>query len=358
MLPAERIRWASLSSGTGTVDPSLPECRAFPAPKMHWRLRGSVLENVVVDELWALIRARHIARWVRDFDPQLLWVFPELAGVAVARHLSRILQTPLHLTVHDAPECVAQSGMSRAYVGRFLRSTRELCRRSASIDAVSRQLIEHVPTSSTKNLVYAPSMPKTLMPTTAMSPDMGPDGRLRKIGLCGTLRASGEQWQSFVKCLGAQPFRFELVIVSAPERYPQVSLPKNVSVSFRPYFETEIELVEFFSHSGLFACYLGLWREPDRELFARTSLSSKLSAYASAGVPVLVDGPECSAAWELLKQYKAGFLFRPGCDVELTAWLGDVDGWRTRAGGGLTLARERFDIERNVEALVRLWKEL
>ena len=150
-------------------------------------------------------------------------------------------------------------------------------------------------------------------------------------------------------------YRVELVIVSEPERIPAGSLPENVKIAFVPYFEESKDLVTFLKRAGLFASYLGLWRETERSLFVQTSLSSKLSTYATAGVPVLVDAPEGSAAWKLIDQYRAGFAMDADDPFALGHWFGDVDGWNGRALRSLALAQEHFDVERNVNALQNLW---
>jgi len=339
----------------GESDELLPQYRAFLAPQIHWRFHQSLLQYLIVDETWARIRAERIAVWIKDFDPELLWVFPELEAVAVARHLVRLLNVPLHLTIHDAPRCVAHSGMSPVYVGRFLRNVKFLTDRASSFDAVSKPLLDHLGAEDPDSFVYAPSMPSALMREPAVQPDEGEDGRLRRIGLCGSLRVSADQWQAFLSCLGDQPFRFEIVIVSDPDRYPSVIKPDNVKIIYQPYLETETALITFLREAGLFACYVGLWREADRELFARTSLSSKLSAYATAGIPTIIDGPEGSAAWQLVRTYEAGILLGDGAAPPMADWFEDVENWSRRSSGARRLAADHFDLERNVEKLKQLW---
>jgi hypothetical protein len=111
-------------------------------------------------------------------------------------------------------------------------------------------------------------------------------------------------------------------------------------------------MIRLFDSKSVDACYLGVWRESDRRLFGRTSLSSKLTAYAAASVPVIVDAEEDAAVWRLVEQHAAGIRLGRDCgeDLEgLERLFGDHDLWVRMAHGARRLCLEELSLERNVE---------
>jgi hypothetical protein len=88
--------------------------------------------------------------------------------------------------------------------------------------------------------------------------------------------------------------------------HKDVCLPAAVSLHRRPYLESEQDLIKVLREDCVDAGYLGLNVERQWRTFATTSLSSKLVTYAAAGIPIIVDGPEESVAWRLVRKYGAG----------------------------------------------------
>jgi hypothetical protein len=162
------------------------------------------------------------------------------------------------------------------------------------------------------------------------------------------------QWSEFLAILSGIPFRFEIAAFAYADLFPDVALPANVTLRAEPYVETEADVIRTFRELGVHACYLGLYREPERLLFGRTSLSAKLTTYLAAALPVIVDASADSAAWRLVERYGAGV--RCGEDVAaarnaLTGLLGDPAVWLAAARGAAALCRAEFDLGRNMEAL-------
>ena len=57
----------------------------------------------------------------------------------------------------------------------------------------------------------------------------------------------------------------------------------------------------------------------------------------------------------MIEKHAAGFRLDKNDQRGLASWLEDMGGWRKSAVGSQALAREHFDIERNVDALQTLW---
>ena len=98
-------------------------------------------------------------------------------------------------------------------------------------------------------------------------------------------------------------------------------------------------------------------KEAAQALFAATSLSSKLTTYAGAGLPVIADAPVRSVAWRLVEKHGAGI--RCGDDApeslqELTRLFSDAEAWARMADGASRMCREEFDLDRNAQGLQKL----
>jgi hypothetical protein len=155
------------------------------------------------------------------------------------------------------------------------------------------------------------------------------------------MRCSAEQWQAFVNELGSIPYRFEFDAYAWADSIPSARLPENVVINIMPYLAEELELIRRLREGNYDACYLPLWREPSHRLFSRTSLSSKLTTYVAAGLPVIVDGPKESAAWELVSRYSAGVLMGE-------EWGGGEVGGRRGEGGQRTEAQGERELAADV----------
>ncbi|MDA0576676.1 MAG: hypothetical protein O3B24_01095 [Verrucomicrobia bacterium] len=357
-LPPAQIRWCGFHAGVAAA--GLPEYRAFPPHKLHWRLSGSVLEHAWVDWHKARGVARQMWAWLAPFDPQVLWVFPEVWAVAVGLELRRLSGLPLHATMHDAPESAAQAGLPRLYMPLYRRRLRALLRETGSVDAVSETLITHLRHAcglahGAAGVVVRPAIEGQWMHTSgAAAHDVDQE---RRIGMCGSLRQSAGQWQRFLHVLGRLPHRIRIVSFTPSAELPSGALPPNVVLDPQPYAPSEREVITALA--GVDACYLGLWREPARQLFGATSLSSKLVTYAAAGRPILVDAQANTEAWRLVSQYGAGIRLEEDArqaSAALLMLLENEADWGRMCGGARRLCREEFDLERNVRQLgAQLW---
>jgi len=358
-MDGRRLRWASLRPCRRESAFTLCEHRAFAPRALHWRLREGAL-GLLLEDLQAGALARRIAAWTADFRPQVLWVLAEMGAVAVARRLHRITGLPLHATVHDAPEN-ARAVLPRAYRGGYLCGLRGLLGEAAGLDCISAELTGHL-RAKWPELTNTPAAivpPSAIAPSGAAPPaDRAlPASGLRRIGVCGSARTRAGQWREFLAGLAGLPFRFEIVAFADEDFFPGSKPPPNVTVARRPYAATESDVIRAFREEAMCACYLGLGKEPAARVFARTSLSSKLTTYAAAGLPVIVDGPAESVAWRLVREYGAGIL----CDDDdaaaveaLQALFTDPAAWRRMAEGSARMCREEFNLERNAERFRQL----
>jgi len=358
-MDGRRLRWASLRPCRQESVFKLCEHRAFAPRALHWRLREGAL-GLWLEDFQAGARARRIAAWTADFRPQVVWVLAEMGAVRVARELRRITGLPLHATMHDAPEN-ARAVLPHAYKGGYLRGLRGLLGEAAGLDCISAELADHLrakwPELSDTPAVIVP--PSAIAPSgAAPSADRAlPASGLRRIGVCGSARARAGQWSEFLAGLAGLPFRFEIVAFADEESFPGIRPPPNVTVTRRPYAATESDVIRAFRDEGVCACYLGLGKEPPARVFACTSLSSKLTTYAAAGLPIIVDGPAESVAWRLVRQCEAGILRDDDDEAAVKALqtlFSDRDEWRRMAEGSARLCRQEFDLERNMERFRRL----
>ena len=358
-LPTESVRWATLASHGDGVPVGLPECRGFPGPALHWRLRDGWFQ-LLRDDMRARRTAAEIAAWIRPFDPEVVWVLPELAAINVAFYVGIGLGIPLHATVYDAPESARDVCLSPLYYPLYCRAARRLYGRLSSFDAISPELCRHIQNhfpscGEREGMALPPLIPASWVsgPRAGVQPR---DGTVR-LALCGALRVGAGQWQRFVNALGACEGRFEVEAFAWQDSMPSVEMPSNVTVRCRPYLEREQDLLKELRDGGYAAAYLGLWREARRRLFVSTSLSSKLVTYAAAGLPVLYDGPDETVVWRLLSQYGGGVML-PANDAgavgALRRVLGD-DGLRSELARGMgAMCASEFLLEERIGSLIDL----
>ncbi|MDA0990520.1 MAG: hypothetical protein O3A51_07195 [Verrucomicrobia bacterium] len=355
-LPPAQIQCASLQART--TDEPLPYLHAaFPPKQLHWRLRDTAANFYVAHHAQAGRLAAAIADWVAPFKPELLWVLPELGAASLAVELKSRLRIPMHLTIHDAHE-TARYIVPKWYYRTYAADVTRALHQADSVDAISAGMSDHllqtIPTLAAANTIILP--PSTAVDNMRQPPPAlaRPTDAIRRIGLCGSMRISEAQWRRFLDTLGVLSFQFEVITFANADLFHRVAPPRNVTIVERPFAETEEELIKRFHDYGVHACHLGLWQEDERALFGRTSLSAKLTTYAATGLPVIVDAREDSGAWRLVSTFGAGV--RCGGDrdhdaSQLQALFSDSEQWSAMALGSQRLARETFDINRNVERL-------
>lgn len=352
-LPPARVRWAHLGPPARLPADHFPECAGFEPKHLHWRLRDTGWRYLYEQHWQAEALARRIAAWAEPFQPQRLWVLAEMGALTVGARLGARLRIPIHATVHDAYE-FARLALPRWYYPLYRRSAMRLLRECASFDAISPELIgcleESCPPLAAKpSLAFPSSIRRADMRSDVPPADDGAQA-VRRIGLCGSMRTEEWQWAAFLTLLASLPWPFEILAFAAKEGFFSTPLPGNVRLLFQPYAETEATLVRLLASAGVWACYLGVSRKPDDAVFGRYSLSSKLTAYAAAGLPSIVDAPDESAVWRRVEAYDAGVL----CDGRddgrrgVRELMADA-GLRRRLGtGALRLCRTEMDLERNV----------
>ena len=353
-LPPASVCWASLSRGVFDQADNVLACKSFPpADKVGWRLRNSFFGFWCIRELEARVRARRIAEWASQYAPGVLWILAEGEAVGTGYHLGRLTQLRTHLTFHDAPEIITArfGNFTRPVRKLYMRRLRRLISLSSGLDAVSAELAHHARKMADNNwhgstMVFPPSLPGP-----ARKRVRGYSGKCRRIGFCGTLRASADQWKNFVGRLTALPFNFEITAFADAEYFPKVDAPSGIRLLLKECVkDRRFEAV--FSEEEFDACYLPLYRDSDWDLFVRTSLSSKLATYALSGTPIIVDGPSDSVAWRLVLKYRAGVL---SDDMEgLSRLFADSQTREVLADGSRAMFEKEFDLDRNVQRFRRV----
>jgi len=357
--PREKARWAAFGESV-IKDPRIPEYRAFFPRDLHWRLVGTTPGYFFINEVQAARTARRIWRWLEPFDPQVLWVVPELSAVYVGYHLARIGNLPLHATLHDSPEFSTHEYVPRLYYPLYRRSMRRLLGAAASFDCVTEELAEHVRSNyplrgDCRSLVMPPLIDPALV-----SPVRDGDllaGSERRIGLCGTFRMGTDQWQRFLDVLGSLPYEIEFVSLTPEDDVPPAPTPHNVSFRFLPYAEGDAQVLQGFRDARVDACYVGVWTDPRKEIFGRTSLSSKLVTYSATSTPIIVDAAEDTAAWRLVREQGAGIRLTGHSAVDrdsLEELFGNVAAWSRMAQGARAMALGAFDLDRNTQRFKEL----
>jgi len=82
--------------------------------------------------------------------------------------------------------------------------------------------------------------------------------------------------------------------------------------------------------------------------------------YTAAGLPVIVDGPEDSAAWQLVKTYGAGVLCDRDRDKslrDLRALFSDTQVHTAMSEGSRRMCGAEFDLETNAGKLQELLRK-
>lgn len=350
-LPRDQVRWAYLAQSVQTGS-GIPESRGFEPRSIHWKFRNTVWRYLYTQHVQSRRLATAIARWANPFAPEVIWVLAELGALTVGFRLHRMLGIPMHATVHDAYE-FSRFALPRGYYPIYFRSAMRLVRNATSFDSVSPALSSHVIGQyggpRDRALVFPPSV-STETPATASTAGLDADGKLRRIALCGSMRILKSEWRRFLSLLAQSPFLFEICAFVEPSAFFDAPFPDNVKIQFEPYQPDEEALIRKFRTLHVHAAYLGLTRKPEQACFARYSLSSKLTAYVAAGLPVIVDGPVDSEAWRLVREYGAGILCGPDDTAALRdlASVFEVSPARERmSDGAIRLCREQFDLDRN-----------
>jgi len=328
--------------------------RSFPPHQLHWRLRETAVGQLYSQHWQARKLACRIAAWAEAFKPDVLWVLPEDGAAGVGYELSRLLNIPLHLTLHDMHE-TAKPELPALRYPFYIRALDRICMRADSLDAICEPMRTHLcgrysNLHDSNTIVFHPSTSRDMMtsPTAVQPPDFSTN--VRRLGFCGSIRVSAWQWERFLAILSTLPWEIEIVAYASMEAFHDLPTPPNVTISPQPFAETEADLIDAFRMGSIHFCYMGLWREPDRALFPRTSFSAKLTTYAAAGLPVIVDGPIDMATWLLIKQYDGGLLLSDEdarAADQLNECLSDADQWREMAKGSRRMCHEHLCLEAN-----------
>ena len=360
LFPPDRLCWCSLQ-GCESADGIRFRHRAFVPRRLHWRLQSTWLGQLYIHEWQSRRWAHAIAADIRDFEPEVIWALPELGAASVAYHLHKILGVPLHLTAHDAHE-TARNIVPKLYYPFYARSVNRVFREAVSVDAISEGMLEHLQSlygniTDGNGIVFHPSIDEQFVvsppPTRA---EQWQHSRKRRIGLCGSMRVSEDQWRQFIVALGALPYDFVIVAFAYRDLFSTAQPSPNVTIDLQPFAPTEADVIADFHKHRVDACYLGLWQDEAQGLFGRTSLSAKLVTYAAASLPVLVHARRDSMAWRLVKAHGAGVLVGSDHAMEgVQDLFSDVTVWNQAAWGAGELARVEFNTRVN---LARLWESL
>mgnify|MGYP001565224908 CR=1 FL=1 len=362
----EDLLWCGLSGCNKWKAPASYKRMSVPARSVHWRLRGTMAGYFHAREINARLQARQIARSISGFKPSLIWVLAEDEAVNVAYFLQRRLGIPLHLTFHDAPEVYFRffSSYSPLAMSLYLGRLKCLFNAASSFDAVTKELCDHVEKtfSSVKHIpsvVFSPSVPREWLQPAPADRDFTPDS-VKRIGFCGSMRVSREQWAQFMGLLSRLNCKVELLAYTDRDFFPEVTIPANVTLRVEKYVPSERELINCLRSAGIHGFYLGVWKDKEKELFWRTSLSSKISTYAAAGAPLIVDAAADSLVWKLVSKYNAGIRVGTGNDDDdvrqLSSVCFDPYSWDSYAQGLSRLSVKELDLDNQLIKLLDCFK--
>jgi hypothetical protein len=357
LLPHDSLHWAYLTKSVPDAAPRMPVHRGFLPAEMHWRLRSTAFQFFHTHIVQAPRLARQVSQWAAEFRPEVLWVASDMEAISVALHLGRLLRIPVHVTVYDAFECCWIFKVPALFRIFYMRNVRLLLRGVSSLDAVSAELVEHlagqIPDLAPRGrMVFPVSVARRTIASLPKKLCLNPGDPVRRIGFCGASRGSEAQWNTFLSCLGRLPWKFEIFAFAQMDHFHNLQTPPNVDLKLQPYAPTEADVICHFRERGVHACYLVLTKEHSQQLFARTSLSSKLTTYAAAGLPVIADVPAESVAWSLVERYGAGVRFTDNDDDTrrcLQELFGDSAVWKRMAEGADRLCSEEFALDRHVQ---------
>ena len=355
LLPPELVYYSSLRPCSVDREYAFAH-KAFEPRQLHWRFQSSLLNLIYTSECQGKALAGRIAEWAVPFRPEVIWVVAQLGALNVGYHLHRMLKIPIHATVQDAHEN-ARSTLPLPYYPIYMRSVDRLLRNARTVDAISMELLGHLEKrysniTASENMVFHPTISRKIVVDLLWEKRLDTDAHVRRIGFCGSMRISREQWLAFLNLLGQLPFKFEIIAFADKDHFHHVELPSNVEMKPQPYAATEADVVRGFRDTGVHACHLGLWKEENRALFGGTSLSAKLITYAASGLPIIVDGPSKSVAWRLVKKHGAGVLYESDESSALDGLgklFGDAEVWRRMAEGSARMCRTEYDLEDSVE---------
>jgi hypothetical protein len=349
--------WASVLPTNSLIAPPFPY-KAFVPKKCHWRLARQGLNHLYEQEFQASRIAGDVADWVREFRPQVIWALAEQGSAHLGYHLHHLLNLPVHAMVQDAHE-TAVNILPKPYYPIYSWSVRRFLRTATTVDAICSELLDwtcsryqNLRGDPGKGMVFPPSIEQNIIERVPQPACYDLSSNIRRIGICGSKRASHEQWARFVNLLGRLPYKIEIDAFVFRDAFHEVPLPSNVNVQFHPFAATEEAVIHAFHANGVHACYLGLWKEPERNLFSRTSLSAKLTTYTAARLPVIVDGPENASAWRLVRQYGAGTLFaedETSAFEQLTRLFSKPEEWRMMSEGAGRMCAAEFDLDTHVD---------
>ncbi|MDP6849292.1 MAG: hypothetical protein QGI24_10945, partial [Kiritimatiellia bacterium] len=265
-LPRDRIRWSSLEQMKTEGELDLPACATFELRRPHWRLAKSTFGYLWTHELQTKRLADRIADWASDFDPELIWVLPELAAIPTATHLAGITGIPLHATLYDVLESAREICIPALYYSRYMRNVKCLFGMLSSLDTVSPELLGHVRATygfadDRPAMAMPPSVPESWIHSRS-SARREISGKSRRIGFCGAFRTTPAQWISFLDTLSELPYDFEIVAFASSDSVHGVGLPGNVTLALQPYEPSEHDVIRRFIRMDVDACYLGLWKDP------------------------------------------------------------------------------------------------
>ena len=359
-IPRCRYKWASLIRHNNLPESSIYNEKIFEEPDIYWRLKGTWLWYYIIHQYYAQHIASSIAMWVKDFEPQVVWVLAEDKAVSVALKLLEYMQkVQLHLTFHDAPEAYAEMFGKYKWPVRnmYLSAVNRLVEKAFSIDMVSPELMAHMchnfnVSSSCKTMCFPPSVDLSGIKNDHKSVTCnGPV----KIGICGSPRESKAQFQKFLAVLAGMKRPVELIVYTDSESGYYDGLPGNVSLIKMLYASTEQELIRGFYEHGVVACYMGLPR--DNRLFVTTSLSSKFPVYCACGVPVIMNGPEYSVAGNYIKKAGCGVILSDQNEEaigQLNQLFANALMHTSMSQASLKLCENDFDLNKNIQGFVDL----
>lgn len=277
-----------------------------------------------------------------------LHAIPHTLDFCSVHRVAARLKLPLFLSVHDDPGYVLRGRIERSYaLRRFGYAWQDATERFVVSDEMGLEMCRRY---GDRSYVLVTDGLETI----ASEPRRRTAGRLWVYFMGAPHLAYGPNFQCLIGALvGLRENGTDARLIVRAGGWPFDLDTNGVPVELRPWASQEDVARDLGNVDVL---YTPLPLDPSLATFGRFSLSTKLISYLGSGVPVLLHGPNQSAAATLLRRTDAGFIadsLDPAVLREIFAFSDDRGA--TVAANALRLARRHFRLE---EVRERFWSPI
>ncbi len=300
------------SSAIGKLLPGTPgQCAGFIAELA----RNFFIDKTVIDQA---------VRFGKNYRVDCVWaVLQGKTTIISARKIAMKLGVPLIVMVLDDPSWVLDAvGLDKYSKKKVLAEFDKAIKHSIACGTASRAMADdYSKRYGVKTIVFWGSLDKKM----AREPALSPNGNSQlSIGLAGQLYATDE-WNAFLAALSSANWRISgrdvKVYLIGDLDYVDVPCGARIEKLGRMSLDETIKTL-----SGMDIVYCPYFFGENREVVAKTSFPSKLTAYFAAGRPVLFHGPKYASPAKFIEENNAGiccYSLESGQILEKLALLAD-----------------------------------